>query len=251
MSGQRNLFKDLPEGWTPRASRSTVARRIAMKRFPDLDGKEINGWKVEKRRSGNYHGKIWFARHRCGFARWFGANTLTREKSKLPFCRKCLQRPDLRKKPYEALYNLLRLKATKDKIAFALSFEEFLIFTAIPFCEYCFEPVYWAPYNLARYGGKYNLDRKDNDRAVGYRMGNLMVCCKTCNWARACRYSSQRWFEKCVPERRERLRTFLWNPDSDPAFRKFLRGWMQKIHTEMPDLLPEHIPNDLLMQAAS
>ena len=65
-----------------------------------------------------------------------------------------------------------------------LTYEEFLSFTRIKHCTYCYDFINWEP--RARRGG-HHLDRKDNDK--GYSMKNCVVCCAECNRVKSDIYS--------------------------------------------------------------
>jgi len=94
-----------------------------------------------------------------------------------------------RKRPFEHLYNQItrfHFNLTKEKIF--LTYEEFVELTKEETCFYCGEPVEWAKYGDWR---RYNLDRKDNDK--GYIRKNVVVCCKTCNYAKGNRYTFEEW----------------------------------------------------------
>lgn len=166
-------------------------------------------------------------------------------------CHHCVEIVANRKRPFEALYNGVlarhqirnrrRVEGGKLPIVWELTFDEFVLFTDQSFCTYCFEPIHWAGHCHGKNGAAYNLDRKDPDPQLGYRKSNLVVCCRTCNFAKGNRYLYDRWLEMTVPLRRERLRQFIWNPDADPKFRTFLRRWVQTIQAEFPDLLSEDL----------
>jgi hypothetical protein len=92
-------------------------------------------------------------------------------------------------KPYAALYNRIRYRATSDGIKFGISFKYFLRFTEILKCHYCHYQIVWHKKlsTKNRIGPKSNLDRKDSTK--GYVKGNLVVCCKLCNFTKADRFS--------------------------------------------------------------
>jgi len=107
-------------------------------------------------------------------------------------------------RPYEALYKALLLCARRSNQAIAISYEDFLKFTAVNECHYCGEPVFWAKYSPQHHGGKrYNLDRKDN--SAGYSLGNVVVCCFPCNSAKGARYSYEEWYVMTKALRQFRL----------------------------------------------
>jgi hypothetical protein len=118
------------------------------------------------------------------------------------YCRKCSNLIKLQKarsvpnptvkKPYEALLNNIIKNANKKKINISLSYEDFLEFTKIDKCQYCYEKISWAKNNLTKNGFRYNLDRMDN--SVGYKKSNLIVCCWRCNNSKGNRYSHEEWY---------------------------------------------------------
>lgn len=91
-------------------------------------------------------------------------------------------------KPFEAPYNRMFDSATIRKIEFKISYEEFLEFTKIDHCHYCYKSISWK-----KHGGTfYNLDRKDN--SVGYIAYNLVTCCGKCNKGKRELYSYEEWY---------------------------------------------------------
>jgi hypothetical protein len=96
------------------------------------------------------------------------------------------------KRPYEALFNNLLKHANARNIFISLNYLEFLEFTKIDECQYCYEKVTWAKINLTKNGSRYNLDRMDNSK--GYEKSNLIVCCWRCNNSKGDRYSHEEWF---------------------------------------------------------
>ncbi len=66
----------------------------------------------------------------------------------------------------------VRFAATKRKIAFDISLEDFLVLIKLP-CFYCSGA-------LPEAGG--GLDRIDNEK--GYMLGNVVPCCTRCNTMR-------------------------------------------------------------------
>jgi hypothetical protein len=64
-------------------------------------------------------------------------------------------------------------------LAFTITYEQFLTFTAVSVCHYCESPVTWTAHNLGKGHARTNLDRKNNEK--GYIEGNLVVACIICN----------------------------------------------------------------------
>jgi hypothetical protein len=98
-----------------------------------------------------------------------------------------------RKRPFESIYN--GLYTDHRHLEIKLTYEEFLEFTKIKKCHYCYNPINWVEYGCvnskftsrARY-----LDRKNND--FGYSKENCVVCCTLCNRTRSARYTYEDWF---------------------------------------------------------
>lgn len=98
----------------------------------------------------------------------------------------------LRLRPYEALYNMMKRTNTGGlrTLDFQVTYEEFLEFTKIKNCHYCYVPIVWKKHTVSGHG--YNLDRKDNDR--GYLKDNITVCCKRCNLGKRDTFSYEEWY---------------------------------------------------------
>jgi hypothetical protein len=104
------------------------------------------------------------------------------------------------KRPYESIYNRLVYKATKKGIPVHLTYLEFLELTKIEKCHYCETPIKWTKYNPAKKGtpNRCNLDRKSNDRSIGYTLDNVVVCCPSCNLTRGDRFSYKEFLVMAV-----------------------------------------------------
>lgn len=98
---------------------------------------------------------------------------------------------NLRKRPYENLYNTLVRNCKRNNIQINLSYRQFVRFTKTDRCSYCKEPIFWSEYNPIKNGTRYNLDRKQSK--LGYFLENLVVCCKRCNYSRGDRYTHEEW----------------------------------------------------------
>lgn len=115
-------------------------------------------------------------------------------------CQSC----SLKKKPYEAIYNTIKL--SHRNILVELSYEEFVELTKIKECHYCSSPIPWRPYQKIKGKFKskaYFLDRKDNQDI--YRKDNVVVCCTKCNMSRCNRYSYEEWFGMAEFLRKKKL----------------------------------------------
>jgi len=107
-------------------------------------------------------------------------------------------------RPYEGLYNHFlretsanRLRKGHKPIANEISYEDFLGFVKIKACHYCLAPIVWLKHasSLARrriQASAYNLDRKDD--GLGYIKGNVVVCCKRCNWGKGQGFTYDEWW---------------------------------------------------------
>jgi hypothetical protein len=93
------------------------------------------------------------------------------------------------KKPYEALYNVLKAEAIRGTkiIPITLTFEEFMDFVKIKICHYCEADLVWAErIRHKEYVGT-NLDRKDS---LGpYSKDNCVACCVSCNRTKGDRFT--------------------------------------------------------------
>lgn len=84
---------------------------------------------------------------------------------------------------YEWLFHKLQGQAKKRSLSIDLTFEQFLLFTAVKECHYCSAALTWSEYSSSRRGQTnyqgYNLDRKNNQ--IGYTLDNVVACCNPCN----------------------------------------------------------------------
>ncbi len=86
------------------------------------------------------------------------------------------------KRPYEALYNYMRLSAKHCRRSLEMTYEEFVEFTKCSKCIYCERQLSWSSKNIKENGLAYNLDRIDNSK--GYSVENCVPCCAECNFLR-------------------------------------------------------------------
>lgn len=106
-------------------------------------------------------------------------------------CVKCSHR----KPAFQHIFNKFKSSAYWEKKKVTISFKDFLKFTTIDQCHYCYEPIKWNPYpyiNGKLTDSSYYLDRKNN--RVGYHKDNIVVCCTKCNRAKGDRYSYKDWY---------------------------------------------------------
>lgn len=102
------------------------------------------------------------------------------------------------KKPFESLYNRILSSSKRKNRKHApvnLTYEEFLEFTKINRCYYCYKHIDWTPYctvNGKFKSSAYYLDRIDNNK--GYSKDNCLVCCTKCNKTRGNRYTYDEWY---------------------------------------------------------
>jgi hypothetical protein len=97
-----------------------------------------------------------------------------------------------RLRPYEALYKRVRRDNTVRlrSLEFTLTYEEFLEFTKIDKCHYCWSPIKWQEYSSN--GTGYNLDRAENSK--GYSKDNVVPCCGRCNMGKRDTFSYDEWY---------------------------------------------------------
>lgn len=109
-------------------------------------------------------------------------------------CGKCSRKenPNIRLRPYEALFNQAKKWAFKDGHKWTIQYEEYLELVQTPICHYCHSPVVFAQYCVNKNGKKYNLDRMDNTK--GYLIDNVVVCCSRCNYAKGASYTYREWW---------------------------------------------------------
>lgn len=97
------------------------------------------------------------------------------------------------KRPFESIYNGIVNSARGTPVN--LTYEQFLLFTEIDKCWYCWTGIKWQPYGTVK--GKYTsrayfLDRKDNSKS--YSIENCVVCCTRCNKARSNSFTYEEWY---------------------------------------------------------
>jgi len=171
----------------------------------DLTGQTFGRWTVLHRcLNRSYPGRCrtyWRCRCVCGTEKEVSGSNLRNKTS--PGCLSCGRsgpHPWKRIRPFESLFNkfqraisgAIRQDRKVVKRESTLTYEEFVTFTASDKCHYCWSPIAWSEFDIAKNGTRYNLDRKDNSR--GYDVDNLVVCCKDCNAAKGSRYDYETWF---------------------------------------------------------
>jgi hypothetical protein len=99
-------------------------------------------------------------------------------------------------KPFQALYKVFLRSGRDSGYTSTINYEDFLTFTEIKECHYCFSVIPWFPF--VTFGGKfrsnaYYLDRKDN--SIGYTIENCVVCCSRCNVVKSDRFTYEQFIE--------------------------------------------------------
>lgn len=96
-----------------------------------------------------------------------------------------------RLRPYEHLYKRLVWSAAYRKLPVSLTYEEFISFTSVTECHYCYGAIVWSLYKRTKTTtSAYNLDRLDATK--GYSLDNVAVCCRRCNLSRKL-YTPEEW----------------------------------------------------------
>lgn len=135
--------------------------------------------------------KVYFYRCHCGAEIRSQASHLKKHSGK---CVSCAQFND----PYKAAYNELVKNCGRRNIHLTIKYEDFLNFTKIDKCHYCYGLISWKPHtkhkgSIVDGSRSYKLDRMNND--VGYNLENCVVCCWKCNSAKGNRYTYNEWFQ--------------------------------------------------------
>jgi len=173
--------------------------------FIDMTGKICGRWTVLQRcpppeSNVGHAGAYWLCRCECGIEKPVAGGNLRKGIAGCASCSHKIPHPWKRIRPFESLFNQFqrgisgverqdRLTVKRDC---TLTYEEFVSFTVTDKCHYCWLPIFWTEFDIAKNGVRYNLDRKDNSR--GYDVDNLVVCCKDCNAAKGSRYDYETWF---------------------------------------------------------
>ena len=171
----------------------------------DMTGKVCGRWTVLRRCSPPETNigpscAYWLCRCECNVEKPVAGSNLRNGTAGCASCSHKLPHPWKRIRPFESLFNHMCRGAAAAprqdrkimKRERTLTYEEFLTFTALDKCHYCWSPIAWTEFDIAKNGTRYNLDRKDNGR--GYDLDNLVVCCKDCNAAKGSRYDYETWF---------------------------------------------------------
>jgi len=98
-------------------------------------------------------------------------------------------------RPYYATYSSLVVSAKRRNHINTITYKDFLEFTKIDKCHYCWTPIKWNARMMVN--GKatsraYQLDRVNN--SLGYSVTNCVVCCHRCNDAKSNLFTYQEWF---------------------------------------------------------
>ena len=151
-------------------------RELAGQRF----GKLVTICRAEK--TTNSGAVRWVCKCDCGNAHTVIGYVLTQGKTKSCGCLRHVGHSRLR--PYEAMYNTLRLKSRGHPVEF--TYEEFLNFVGTALCHYCRASLDWSSAH------RYNLDRKDS--GLGYSVENCVACCTRCNYGKTHRFTYDEWW---------------------------------------------------------
>ena len=159
----------------------------------------------------------------------------------------CLHIEVIRRKklrPFEGVFKKIVEASKKRKFLMDLSYEEFLEFTNVKFCEYCGTPIKWCPHRIREFGyGGYNLDRKNS--TLGYTKSNLVVCCPGCNWLKSDVYTYE---EFMLIASAVRLVKYLKNPLSKnelPYMHTHSGKFFRYLHPDPEDLAIEDVAHGL------
>ena len=161
--------------------------------------------KLEKR-APNRH-ILWKCKCSCGREKITSSNSLQTGHVQSCGClRKESEKLRNRKRPYEFLYNFVKRVAEKRRHEFDLSYEQFLNFTRVGQCHYCYKPIIWSEHATreSRRNMAYHLDRVNNER--GYIFSNLVVCCTRCNVGRNQYFTYEEWYRMTEPFRTGELK---------------------------------------------
>ena len=158
-------------------------------KFIDLTGQRF-GKLVVLRRSTTRKHVYWICKCDCGNEKQVFGGCLVRGDHQSCGCNRHNNGEMFKKRPYESLYNMMMYNAKKT-LEHTITYEEFVEFTFVKECHYCGSGISWTAFNLSWYGGRYNLDRKDN--SLGYTKGNCVVCCKRCNRSKSDAFTYAQW----------------------------------------------------------
>lgn len=170
----------------------------------DLTGQRFGNWKVLSLAVRRYRrGATWLCECQCATRtrKVRSSQCLVRGRGNQS-CG-CLDNKKLR--PFESLYNRLVYNGKRGsgrKVLF--TYEQFVRFTKIAVCHYCWTAIPWKPYNTSwNQGGSaaYYLDRKNN--TLPYTVRNCVVCCTRCNRAKREFFTYKDWFTMTACFRRQ------------------------------------------------
>lgn len=104
------------------------------------------------------------------------------------FCKSCSHQ----KRPFESIYNYILKLYKNDNV---LTYDEFITYTKINKCHYCYSPIHWIPFGTVKgefISRAYFLDRKDS--SLPYINTNIVVCCTRCNRGKSNKFSYEEWY---------------------------------------------------------
>jgi len=153
--------------------------------YVDLSGKKFNRLLVIKKldRTRDKHLR-WLCKCDCGNETIVPGRNLTHN-----FARSCgcYVLDKLRKRPFEWVFNSMKRTANITNRECNITYEEYVEFTKIKYCHYCYKEIPWKKYFTRGYKTAYYLDRKNNN--MGYIKDNCVVCCSECNFLKSNKFS--------------------------------------------------------------
>ena len=168
-------------------SGQTLGCRSCRRPRMNLAGGRFGLWEVIERAQQDAEKRwFWKCRCSCGFIKDVSQTSLVSGKSTK--CESCKSKG----RPYECLFKKMKSRALRVGHAFSLTYENFLVYTGVLACCYCWAPVFWSKHLGGGGSAAYNLDRQDSEK--GYHTNNLVVCCGRCNRAKNNLYTFKEWF---------------------------------------------------------
>ena len=152
--------------------------------FVNLTGKRYERLKVIRRVENNKGRLMWLCKCDCGVQKIIRGDNL---KEKLTKSCGCYHSEQIRGRPYEWIFKLLKRSSKHSSHSCELIYEDILGFVEIGVCHYCGDKIEWMPHETRGCRWAYYLDRKDN--SVGYTWDNCVVCCIECNRIKGNRFT--------------------------------------------------------------
>ena len=152
--------------------------------FIDLTGKRFGRLEVIGRVANNKDRLMWLCKCDCGTQKILRGDNL---KEGLTKSCGCYHKEQIRGRPYEWIFNLLKRSSKHSKKICDLTYDDMVDFIQFKECHYCKCKIEWLPYEVPDCNWSYYLDRKDNDQ--GYVKENCVVCCVDCNRLKGNRFT--------------------------------------------------------------